>query len=88
MPVQGTAQTHVGHRNLSSLTGLCAVLPRRCLTIHKTCGEGEGRVVNETELKYPGVAVAKGQNSLWVQVSAEKTEVPPWQKGGFMRKCI
>lgn len=48
-------------------TVLCPLLPRRCLNIHKTCGEGEGGVVNETELKYPGVAdYPKGQNSLWV----------------------
>lgn len=56
--VQGTAQTHVGHRNLPSLvaTGLHALLPRRCLIIHKTSSEDEGGLVSETELKYPGLA--------------------------------
>lgn len=48
-------------------TDLCASLPRRCLNIHKTCGEDEGGVVNEPELKCPGVAdYPKGQSSLWV----------------------
>lgn len=57
-------------------TGLCALLPRRCLNIHKTCSEDEGGVADESELKYPGMSdYPKGQNSLWVHVSAEKTVI-------------